>query len=176
MFFINTIILTLTICIDSFILCFMSKNKSKASYFYIPLIFSFFQTSFLLIGYLCGDVIEIHLQNHLKYVIFLIFSSMGLKLIIDTLMNKGKEKTCYFTLKSIFLQAIITSFDSIFLGLPFAFKNISILSLIIVISSTTLLASLLGLILRNKTNDSYDDKISICGAIILFIFAFKSLI
>ena len=101
---------------------------------------------------------------------------MGLKLVVDTLLNKGKEKTCQLTLKSTFLQAIITSFDSIFLGIPFAFKDISIITLISITSVTTITACLLGLLLMNKIKESYEDKISIIGAITLFIFAFKSLI
>ena len=176
MILINLIILTLTICIDSFLLCLLSKNKRKRDYLLIPLIFSFFQTSFLLTGYFFGNFIEESLRQHIKYVIFIIFSTMGLKLVIDTLINKGKEKTCQLTLKSTFLQAIITSFDSIFLGIPFAFKDISIITLISTTSVTTITACLLGLLLMNKIKESYEDKISIIGAITLFIFAFKSLI
>lgn len=176
MFLTNIIILTLTICIDSFLLCLLNKNKKKRDYFLIPLIFSFFQTSFLLTGYLFGNFIEESIKQHIKYVIFIIFSSMGLKLVIDILLNKGEEKTCQLTLKSTFLQATITSFDSIFLGIPFAFKDINIITLISITSVTTITACLLGLLSMNKIKKSYEDKIGIIGAIILFIFAFKSLI
>ena len=176
MLFINIIIPTLTICIDSFLLCFTNKSKNKSAYFYTPIIFSFFQTIFLLLGYFLGDIIEIYLRNYIRYIIFIMFSSMGLKLVTDTLINKGKEKNYYFTLKTIFLQAIITSLDSIFLGIPFALKNICITTLIFTISSTTLLACFTGLILRNKLKETHDEKINLIGAFILFLFALKSLI
>ena len=176
MILINCLILSLAICIDSFLLCFINTSKKKSDYFFKPFLFTLFQTLFILIGYHFGNFIEEYIKNHLKYVNFIIFSSMGLKIMIDTLLNKGKEKTCQLTLKIIFLQAILTSFDSLFLGLALAFKNINCLILIIITSATTILTCLLGLLLRNKLKDSCDDKISIIGAIILFTFAFKSLI
>jgi len=176
MIIINTIILSLTICIDSFLLCLLNKANKKSNYFLIPIIFSFFQITFLLTGYFLGDFLEDYLYNHLKYIVFIIFSSMGTKLIIDTLINKGKEKTCHFTLKAIILQALMTSCDSLFLGLPLAFSSNTYLLFALIVGVTTFFVCLLGLLLRNKINNNYDDKISIVGSIILFIFAFKSLI
>lgn len=179
MFIINTIILSLTVCIDSFLLCLFSKKNNKFNYFLIPFTFSFFQIIFLLTGYFLGDFLETYLHNYFKYIIFIIFSSMAIKLIIDTLLNKGKEenkKTCHLTFKGIIFQAMITSSDSLLLGLPLAFKSNSYLILIIIIGLTTFIACLLGLLLRDKINETHEDKIFLGGAIILFVFAFKSLL
>lgn len=176
MFFINTIILSLTICIDSFLLCLFNKSSQKKDYFLIPFIFSFFQVSFLLIGYFIGDFIELYLSDHIKYIVFLIFSSMGVKLIVDTLINKGKEPLCNFSIGCIILQAFSTSFDSLFIGFPFAFNNNNHLILAIIIAITTFIVCLVGLLLKNKISVSHEDKIGLIGALILFIFAFKSLL
>jgi len=176
MMIVSTIILSLTICIDSFLLCILNKTKHKTSYFLIPLIFTFFQVTFLLSGYLLGDILENHLHSHLKYIIFIIFSSMAMKLIVDTLSNKGKEKTCHFAIKDIFLQALITSFDSLFLGIPLAFNTNTYFILITIVGIVTYIACFLGLLLRNKIEDDCEEKLNIIGSIILFIFAFKSLI
>lgn len=176
MFIIKTIILSFTICIDSFIICVLNKTNKKYNYFLIPLIFSFFQTFFLLTGYIFGDWLEELTINYLKYIIFFILSSMGLKLIIDILINKGKEKACNFALKEIFFQAFITSFDSLFLGVPLAFSTNTYIILIIIIGLTTFFLCLLGLLLRNKLSNNIEEKISIIGSIILFIFAIKSLL
>lgn len=176
MFIINTIILSLTICIDSFLLCLFNKSCKKKDCFFIPLIFSFFQVSFLLVGYFIGDFIEIYLVNYIKYIIFIIFSSMAVKLIIDALVIKGEEINCNFSIKYIALQALISSFDSLFLGLPFAFNCNSYLILSTIVAITTFIVCLLGLLLKNKIKSTHEDKISLIGALILFIFAFKSLI
>lgn len=172
---INLIILSLIMSIDAFIICFINEVKNKSHYLLIPITFSFFQVSFLMLGYFLGDFIEEYLQNYIKYTTFIIFSSMGIKLIIDTLINKGKDKNDNSSLLLAILQAFTTSIDSLFLALPLAFVNINCHTLIIIVFLTTFIVCLLGLILRNKIKNN-DEKISLTGAIILFIFAFKSLI
>ena len=132
--------------------------------------------SFLLAGYFLGDFLENHLKEYSKYIIFIIFSSMSLKLIIDTLINKGKEKTCYFALKDITLQAIMTSLDSLFLGIPLSFNSNTYLNLIVITGISTFIVCLFGLLIAKKITSISEDKINLLGAIILFIFAFKSLI
>lgn len=173
---INVIILSLTSCIDSFLICILNKNRKKYNYFLIPTVFSIFQSSFLLFGYFFGDFLENYLQNHLKYIIFIIFSSMALRLIVDVLVNKGKEVVHIFSFKDIFFLSIITSGDAMFLGVPLAFSANSYINLIIIISLTTFFVCLTGLLIRNKLRNICDDKIQIIGSIVLFIFAFKSLI
>lgn len=176
MFIINVIILSLTTCFDSFFICFLHKTSKKYNYFLIPITFSLFQSLFLLLGYFLGDFMENYFQNYIKYIIFIIFSSMALRLIVDVLINKGKEQTHSFSFKDIFLLSIITSCDSLFLGVPLAFSTNSYITLIVVVSSTTFLVCLLGLLLRSKLRKNYYEPIQFIGAIILFIFAFKTLL
>ena len=172
----STIILSLTTCIDSFILCLLNKNKTKLNYLITPFIFAFFQITFMLTGYFLGDFIEEHLHNHLKHFTFIIFSAMAIKLILDILINKGKEKTCCFAIKDIILQALTASFDSLFLGLPLAFKSNTYIIFILIIGLTTFFICFLGLLLRNKFKNNFEEKIGLIGAIVLFMFAFKNLI
>ena len=172
----NTFILAFTICIDSFLLCLLTKNNKKSNYIFIPLIFSIFQTIFLLIGYLFGDYIENFLQVYLKYIIFLIFSFMAIKMLIDTIINKSTEIDCCLTLKDTIIRALLTSLDSLFLGFPLAFNTENYFILLIIIGLTTFLMCTLGLLIRKKASNDVSDKISIIGSIILFIFAFKSLL
>ena len=103
-------------------------------------------------------------------------STILIKLILDILINKGKEKTCYFALKDITLQAIMTSLDSLFLGIPLSFNSNTYLNLIVITGISTFIVCLLGLLIAKKITSISEDKINLLGAIILFIFAFKSLI
>lgn len=174
---IDIIILSLTICIDSSILCLFISCKKKIKYFLIPLIFSIMQVLFLLLGYTLGNLLESYLLSYLKYVIFIIFSFMGSKLLIDTLIKKDKENnTINDSLKVIIIQSCLTSCDSLFLGLPIAFTNTNYLLFLTIIFSLTFALCFISLILRKKINKKYDDYINIIGSIILFFFAFKSLI
>ena len=172
----NTFLLSITICIDSFILCFLTKPKKKKHLFIIPIIFSLVQTLFLYIGYTFASLLEFYLCNYLKYIVFLIFSFMGLKLIIDTFINKDKEEPPLNSFKNIFMQAIFTSCDSLFLGMPLAFNNNNFLLFLFVIGILTFLICLIALCTRKKCTNQIDDKINLIGAIILFFFAFKSLL
>lgn len=173
----DILILSLTICIDSFILCLFITCKKKVKYFLIPLIFSIFQVCFLLFGYYIGTFLEIYLMNYLKYIIFLVFSFMGSKLLIDTLLKKESEESMVNDcIKNIFIQATFTSCDSLFLGLPIAFTDTNYFMFLVIIFSLTFFLCLFALLLRKKISKKYDDAINIIGSIILFIFAFKSLI
>ncbi len=173
---IDIIILAFTICIDSFIICLITKTSTKKQLFIIPFIFSLFQILFLFVGYKIGSILEIHLKEYLKYIVFIIFSFMGLKMIIDTILNKEKENKKNYALKSIILEANLTSFDSLFLALPFAFYSNSYYIFLIIIGSITFVICLLALLLRNKISSKHEEKINLIGALILFFFAFKSLL
>ena len=174
---IDIIILSLTICIDSSLLCLFITCKKKIKYLLIPLIFSIMQVLFLLIGYSLGDLLENYLLSYLKYIIFIVFSFMGSKLLIDTLKEKdGEDKNVNDSLKVIIIQACFTSCDSLFLGLPVAFTNTNYLLFLTIVFSLTFVLCFISLFLRKKINNKHDDTINIIGAIILFFFAFKSLI
>ena len=84
------------------------------------------------------------------------------------------SKTWTLPIKCVVLK--LTSFDSLFLGLPLAFKTENYFILLLIIGLTTLLMCVLGLLIRKKAPNTLDDKISIIGSIVLFIFAFKSLL
>ncbi len=174
---IDIIILSLTICIDSSLLCLFITCKRKIKYFLIPLIFSIMQVLFLLIGYSLGTFLENYLLGYLKYIIFIVFSFMGSRLLIDTLKGKDDEdKNVNDSLKIIIIQACFTSCDSLFLGLPVAFTNTNYLLFLTIVFSLTFVLCFTSLLLRKKINKKYDDTINIIGSIILFFFAFKSLI
>ena len=170
------ILLSITICIDSFILCLVTKTNKKRYYFLIPFIFTIFQCLFLYLGYFLGDILQTIINNNYKYIIFLIFSFMGLKLIVDTIINKGKDEIHLSSFSLIIIQAITTSFDSLFLGFPLALNNINQTLLLITLSITTFTICLLALLIRKRVNKKYDDIINVIGSIILFFFAFKCLI
>lgn len=101
---------------------------------------------------------------------------MGIKLVVDTLINKGKEEITAFSTKDIIIQAVITSIDSLFIGIPLALNSESYLIFTLIIGLTTYFVCLLGLLIKNKISSRFEDKIGISGAIILFIFAIKSLL
>ena len=170
------ILLSITICIDSFILCLLTKINKKRYYFLIPFIFTMFQCLFLYLGYFLGDLLETIISNNYKYIIFIIFSFMGLKLMVDTISNKGKDEIILTNFSLVMLQSISTSFDSLFLGMPLALNNINQITLLITLSISTFTICLLALLIRKKVNNKYDDIINIIGSIILFFFAFKGIL
>lgn len=172
----NTVILSSTICIDSFLLCLLTKTSKKRDYILIPLIFSISHTIFLLTSFFIGEYIENLLLAYLKYINFLVFSSMAIKMLVDNIINKSRETEYYFTLKETITNATLTSFDFLFLGLPLSFSTETYFTLLIIIGLVTFIICLSGLLLRKKASNTLDNKTSIIGSIILFIFAFKSLI
>lgn len=170
------LLLSLTICIDSFIICLLTKITRKIYHFLIPLMITLFQITFLYIGYTFGSLLEIYLKDYLKYIIFFIFAFMGLKIIVETLANKGKEHENITTFKYILTQSFLSNIDSLFTGMPVAFKSHSSISFLIISSLTTFTICTLALLLRNKINQKYDDKISIFSALTLFFLAIKNLL
>lgn len=170
------LLLSLTICIDSFIICLLTKITKRFYYFLIPIIFTLFQATFLYIGYFFGNFLEIYIKDYLKYISFFIFAFMGLKIIVETLANKGKDHENTTTLKYIFTQSFLSNIDSLFATIPVALKTNSIMSFLIISSITTLAICTTSLLLKNKMEEKHNDKISILGAIALFFLALKNLI
>lgn len=172
----NLFLLSLTICIDSFLLCLLTKTKKKTHLVLIPTLFSIFQIGFIYLGFCFGDFLEKYIVDYLKYIVFLVFSFMAIKLLIDAIVNKSIEKEPLTSLKPIFISSILTSFDSLFLGMPLAFNNVNCLIFITIIGSVTFIVCSLALLLRRKLVNNLNDIINLLGAIILFFFAFHSLL
>jgi len=172
---IYVILLSLTICIDSFILCLLTKCSKKLNIFLIPFIFTIFQISFIYIGYNLGNILEKNLENYINHFMFLVFSFMGLKTIINIFISENKKEP-FNSLKAVIIQATLTSFDSLFLGIPFAFSNDKYLLFISIVAICTFSSCFIALIAQKKANSKLEEKINLIGAIILFFFAFKSLI
>lgn len=173
--FIDIILLSLTSCIDSFIICILLKNSKKSHFLVVPFIFALFQFCFVISGYYLTNIIENYISQYLKFVVFLTFSFLAMKLTIDTFIQKN-ESNNLTSIKPILCQAALTSFDSLFLGIPLAFNENKLMLFVIVSSITTFIICLLALLIQKKISTNIENKITIIGAMILFFFAFKSLI
>lgn len=172
----ETFILSSITCIDSFVFCLLIPIKKKKYYFLYPFIFTLFQYLFLFVGLCVGSIIKDSLINYLKYIIFIIFSFMAMKLLIDTLINTEYTKLSITpAFIHILMQAISTSVDSLFLAIPISFLTTDFTCSILFISALTFSTCFLSLFLQRKLKSSRN-FFNITGAAILFIFAFKTLI
>lgn len=176
MSFLDIFLLSFTICIDSFFICLFTNYKKKSHAFLIPILFTFFQCLFVFLGFSLGNVIEIYLKNYINYISFLTFSFMAIKLILDVFINKDEKNKHFNFPVTTLLNACLTSFDSLFLGIPLSIKTNNFLLLILVISTLTYFVCLFALLIRKSYKTKLNEKANLVGAIILFFFAFKSLL
>ena len=104
------------------------------------------------------------------------FSFMAIKILIDSLTSKSKEDIRCLNFRTVLTQASLSRIDSLFLGLPLAFNTNNNFLLILISGIATYIICFVGLLLGKKFSAIADDKINIIGSLILFFFAFKSLL
>jgi putative Mn2+ efflux pump MntP len=88
------------------------------------------------------------------------------------------EDTCNdkIDFKTMLPLSIATSIDALAIGITFAFLKTNIIISSIIITITTLILSILGVILGNKFGTKYKNKAEFLGGFILIIMGIKILL
>ena len=78
--------------------------------------------------------------------------------------------------KTMLLLSIATSIDALAVGITFAFLNVSVLKAALIITITTFLISIIGVIIGNKVGNKLEKKAETFGGITLVIIGLKILL
>ncbi|MCX7955024.1 MAG: manganese efflux pump MntP family protein [Bacteroidales bacterium] len=177
---IYSIILSITLCIDTFALsvvigmCNNNIKFLKASK--IALIFAFTQSLAPFIGWALGLFIKEIFEKLDHWIAFTILLIIGLKMIFS---KEKEEYNCnnILTFKSMLIASIATSFDSFAIGFTISLIDLSILFTIITLGITTYLTAMIGMLIGKKISELVKIKyLEVIGGIALILLGLKILI
>lgn len=193
---VDIIILAIALSIDACVVSFsngliFTQNKRTNS---LMLAFSvgLFQFLMPVIGFFAAQTVSKYLEPYAPWIVFGIFTAVGLKFIKDSFENKKEEKiNCYLCFKYILLVSIATSIDALGAGVSIAFTGVNdltferytlpisgmaqILFPAIVIGIVTFINSLIGFWSGYLFKKFPTKNLEITGGVILILLAFKVL-
>lgn len=137
--------------------------------------FGFFQAIMPLIGYILGVQFKDKIESIDHWIAFVLLVLIGLNMIKEAF---GEEECCDpdFSFKAMLPLAVATSIDALAIGVTFAFLNVNILYAIIIIGTTTLIISMIGVKIGHVFGSRYKSKAEIAGGIILILMGIKILL
>ena len=120
MAFIEIVIFGLSVCADCFAVSLCSATSldkgKRANNMGIALCFALIQTSFLLIGWGFGDILEQFIENIAKWVALALLLYVGGQMLYSAFICRSCEKRNLRGFKNIFISAVATSIDALAIG------------------------------------------------------------
>lgn len=182
--FVDIILIGIALSMDAFGVTLTNgmvyKHEKPLKKLAMPLSFAVFQALMPLIGFYAGSLFIDYISDFTKYLLFIIFLLLSLKMLFDGVKEIKNPKEIIvqkkLLYKIIFIQAFITSIDALAVGIGFSAKeNINIFVAVSIIGAITLLICLTALYIGKKFGDMLGNKTPFLGAAILFFIALKSL-
>ena len=143
----------------------------------VALWFGTFQAIMPIIGWGVGATLKDLIANIDHWVVFLILSLIGIRMIYESFYGKSKVVSADpFNLGVLALLSLATSIDALAVGISFAFINIPIINPIIIIGIVTFMLSLIGAYIGKRIGLLFAKRIEVIGGLILIAIGAKILI
>lgn len=182
MLFVEIILLSLALCVDSLVVSTASAFKSKMSYrrgLLMAMIFGFFQGLFPLLGALLGSAFKDLIEAVDHWIAFGLLLLIGGKMIFDGLRNAQEDKGLDVTKISVLcLLGIATSIDAFVVGIGMGLAN-SLQQCVLaaaVIAVVTAIVSLVGLFLGKRQVPIPEKVASVVAGLVLIALGTYTLI
>ena len=101
------------------------------------------------------------------WIAFILLAIIGLKMIKEGLEDEGSSGMNHRNLKVLLILSIDTSIDSLAIGVPFAFLEISIIVPVIVIIIISFIFAFIGTFVGQKAGEKLEGRLEIIGGLIL---------
>ncbi len=158
------------------------RQKDAGKSILIAVFFGFFQALMPLIGWLLGSSFEKYITAVDHWIVFALLFLLGAKMIVESLKKDADscpaepQKSGPAEIKQLFLLAIATSIDALAVGITFAFLKVKILPSCLIIGTTTLIISFMGVCLGSKFGSRFKSKAEFAGGILLIALGIKIII
>lgn len=179
MSYLSIIILAFALSIDACIVSFsyglaFSENRLKNAIL-LALFTGFFQGVMPLVGYFLTSFVQTFIQPYAPIIIFLIFTYLGVKFIIEAFKEKEQKPLC-LGLKCLFLVGIATSIDAFSAGISLALCRNTILKPALFIAGVTFVNSFAGFELGGKLQNLPTRLLEIFAGSLLVLLGLKALL
>jgi len=139
--------------------------------------FGSFQAFMPVLGWLGGLGLSMFISGVDHWIAFGILAFIGCKMVyesinLETVERQPKMLTAYVLL----ILSITTSIDALVVGVSFAFLQLPIIILVVVIGIVTFLLSFLGVSFGNTLGHFFGSKIEVAGGLVLILVGSKILL
>lgn len=141
----------------------------------IALSLSLFQAFMPVIGWLAGLSIERYIRELDHWVVFILLSFIGLKMIIEGVKKNNNCELSELKGKRLIGQSIATSIDAFAIGISFSLLQLSLVTPVLIIGAVTFGFSLIGLFLGKYFGKIFGKRVDIAGGLILIGIGIKIL-
>lgn len=179
MSYFSIFILALALSIDACVVSFSYGLKYEQNRIKNALLLSsftgIFQALMPTIGYFLTNIVKSYIQPYAGLIVFLIFSYLGFKFIIEAQQPK-KEKELCIDLKCLFLIGIATSIDAFSAGITLSLYGTLILKPALLIGLITFINSILGFYIGGKLKHLPSRYLEIFAGILLLILGIQAIL
>lgn len=147
----------------------------------IALFFGVFQGLMPIIGWLVGSAFAVYVTAVDHWIAFALLAFVGGKMLWDAFHDEGEEEddetsTQKLDLRELFMLAIATSIDALAVGITFAFLRVDIVMSVGLISATTFVLALAGVVVGHRFGARYEKAATIAGGIVLVLIGTRILL
>ena len=184
MSFIEALLLSLALCVDSLVVSTTTAFKSKMNWrrgILMAFVFGLCQGAFPLAGALIGDVARSFIEAVDHWVAFGLLALIGGKMIVDAFGSNSEDNNHFnsqFSIFNYFLLGIATSIDAFAVGIGLGLDNpiAAVLWIVTVIAAVTLLVSLVGVYLGKRNIPVPEKTANIIAGLVLIGLGVKILL
>ena len=173
--FILALALSIDACVVSFSYGLKYENKRIKNSLLLSSFTGIFQGIMPFFGYYLTNFVREYISPYSGLIIFLIFSYLGFKFIIEANAPNRKKDVC-IDLKCLFLVGIATSIDAFSAGITLSLYGNLIIKPSLLIAVTTFINSNLGFILGGKLKNFPTKNLEILAGILLLSLGIKAII
>ncbi len=178
MSYFSIFILALALSIDACVVSFSyglkyEKERIKNSLL-LSVFTGFFQGIMPVVGYLLTNTVKIYIQPYAGLIVFLIFSYLGFKFVIEAFKPIEKKDLC-ISLKCLFLIGIATSIDAFSSGITLSLYGNRIIKPAMLIALITFINSNIGFYTGGKLKLLPSKYLEIFSGLLLIFLAVKAL-
>lgn len=160
---------TVSVSCGLILMNYSHKNALRISFY-----MGFFQGIMPLIGFLLGNTFKVYIEDYDHWIVLIILSFLGAKMIYEHIKNKDEFKCFDATShKVLFGLGIATSIDALAVGITFSLIDFSIITASIVIALVTFSLSFLAVYLGSKFRQKIKIPFLIIGGVILILLGIK---
>lgn len=181
--FIEALLLSLALCVDTLVVSAATALRSKMSYrqgLLMALILGFCQFAFPLVGALIGDVSRAFIEAVDHWVAFGLLAFIGGKMIFEGIRNEEEKGSKYRNLNvaTFFLLGVATSIDGFAVGIGLGLDNpmTTVMWVVGLIGAVTVTVSLVGIYLGKRNIPIPERAANIIAGVVLFGLGVKILL
>lgn len=152
------------------------KERRLFSAAVMGIFFGTFQSAMALIGWAAGTWIAATIGFIDHWVAFVILAVIGAKMVYEGFKGEEAPDRNYLSVPILLILSIVTSIDSLGVGLSFALLSTGIVQAIAIIGLISLIFSFAGVMLGSRLAARFGSPVEIAGGIVLIVIGIRILI